>query len=221
MLIDPSLITASSQQNTGASSLSDLGEDYNSFLTLLTAQIQYQDPLEPVDGTEFVAQLAQLTQVEQAVRQNDQLQSLTAQFAGALNVAGADFLGRNAQFESDQIILGPDGAISQFELAANAQSVRADIIDPLGRVVRTIQGLPTTEGTSHTISWDGFDEFGTAQLDGTYRVSISAVDAADNVVDVTQYRDAEVSEVLFNGGLLEFKLVDGELVSAGNVKSVR
>ena len=223
MLIDPTAANAlaQNQSSTASSSLSQLGEDYETFLTLLTAQVQFQDPLEPVDGTEFIAQLAQLTQVEQSVRTNEQLETLTAQLAGSLNVAGADFLGRSALVESDQLILGEDGAISYFELDAAATSVQANIVDPLGRVVRTITGLPTSAGETHTLTWDGFDDFGTDQLDGTYTATIAAVDAANNAVGVTQSRSAEVSEVLFRQGALEFKLSDGELVAGTDIKSVR
>lgn len=222
MLIDPSAVVSAAQQQGGASSsLSQLSEDYQAFLTLLTAQVQYQDPLEPVDGTEFVAQLAQLTQVEQSVRSNDQLETLTAQLTGAINVAGADFLGRNAQVDSNQIVLGANGGEAHYQLAGDAASVKADIIDPLGRVVRTIESLPTAGGERHTLTWDGLDNAGVSQLEGSYTVAITAIDTADTRVGVTQNRSAEVSEVLFSGGLLQFRLADGELVSSAQIQSVR
>ena len=61
MLTSPTLLSnmTAANKNSASDSLSQLGNDYNKFLTLLTAQIQNQDPLEPVDSTQFVAQLDQ------------------------------------------------------------------------------------------------------------------------------------------------------------------
>ena len=95
MLTSPTLLSnmTAANKNTANDSLSQLGNDYNKFLTLLTAQIQNQDPLEPVDSTQFVAQLAQLSQVEQAVQTNTQLETLSSQISGLLNLGGTDLMG--------------------------------------------------------------------------------------------------------------------------------
>ena len=71
-----SSVTAANVTATSETSLSQLGQDYETFLGLLVAQIQNQDPLEPMDATQFVSQIATLTQVEQSVNMNAQLEQL-------------------------------------------------------------------------------------------------------------------------------------------------
>ncbi|WP_295556058.1 flagellar hook assembly protein FlgD [uncultured Hyphomicrobium sp.] len=73
----PSVTSATGTQNTGQSSTSQsTGMNYDSFLKLLTAQMQYQDPTKPMDATQFVAQLASFSNVEQAIKTNSKLDSL-------------------------------------------------------------------------------------------------------------------------------------------------
>jgi len=69
-------VSQTESSSTGASTL-----DYNSFLTLLTAQMKYQDPTKPMDSTEFVAQLASFSNVEQGVKMNTKLDSLITSMA--------------------------------------------------------------------------------------------------------------------------------------------
>lgn len=72
----PPVNTNSGTQGTGSTSTSSTGLNYDSFLMLLTAQMQYQDPTKPMDATQFVAQLASFSNVEQAIKTNSKLDSL-------------------------------------------------------------------------------------------------------------------------------------------------
>jgi flagellar basal-body rod modification protein FlgD len=80
---DPAAATSA----TAASSIPSTGLDYNDFLKLLTAQLQYQDPTQPVDSTQFVSQLATFSQVEQSMTTNTKLDSLLT--SSSLSIAGA------------------------------------------------------------------------------------------------------------------------------------
>lgn len=68
--------STSTQQTSNTSSTTSAGLNYDSFLKLLTAQMQYQDPTKPMDATQFVAQLASFSNVEQAIKTNNKLDSL-------------------------------------------------------------------------------------------------------------------------------------------------
>lgn len=221
MLTNTALLESISADNqrTGNASLSQLGEDYNKFLTLLTAQISNQDPLAPVDSTQFVAQLAQLSQVEQAVRTNTQLETLSNQIAGLMNLGGTDLLGREVSVSSNVMELENGSVNSNYTLDAGAVDVSARITDPLGRVVRTIGGLSTTPGQETSLNWDGNDDFGNAMLDGKYTVEILAVASGGEAVTSQVSRSAVVEQVLFQEGEILFGLSGGEIVSSVTVRS--
>lgn len=211
-------VTSTSQSNSN-SSLSQLGDDYNKFLTLLTAQISNQDPLAPVDSTQFVQQLAQLSQVEQAVQTNSQLETLSNQVAGLMNLGGTDLLGREVAVSSNVLELENGAVNSTYTLAAQATEVSAVISDPLGRVVRTLTGLSGTPGQETALNWDGKDDFGNAQLAGKYTVEMRATDATGAAVAADVSRSAVVKEVLFQEGEILFGLGTGEVVSSVTVRS--
>ena len=221
MLTNTALLESISAGNQGSSnaSLSQLGEDYNKFLTLLTAQISNQDPLAPVDSTQFVAQLAQLSQVEQAVQTNSQLETLTNQIAGLMNLGGTDLLGREVSISSNVLDLENGTVKSTYSVSAGAVDVSARITDPLGRVVRTIEGLSTTPGQETALDWDGKDDFGNPMLSGQYKVEIVALDSAGARVSSEASRSAIVEEVLFKEGEILFGLTGGEVVSSITVRS--
>ncbi len=219
MLTSPALLTSAGNQGTSNASLSQLGEDYNRFLTLLTAQIQNQDPLAPVDSTEFVAQLAQLSQVEQAVQTNQQITTLTNQVAGLLNLGGTDLIGRDVKTTSNMMELVAGQVRNSYATGEGAVEVEARITDPLGRVVRTLRDLPTTPFEEFPLEWDGLDDMGVAQLDGNYTVSIVAVDSQGASVDSEVSRIAEVQEVIFQQGEILFTLSGNETVSSVTILS--
>ena len=205
----------------GSTSLSQLGEDYTRFLTLLTAQIQNQDPLEPMDSTQFVSQLAQLSQVEQAVKSNSNLETLSTQLSGLSAVAGAGMIGRDVTVSSDKVVLENGESDGYYMIPEGAEQVSAEIRDPLDRVVRTLEGLPTTAGELVPLGWDGKDDLGEDMLDGTYSVKLTAVDAEGEPIPAYTYRKSAVEEVLFAEGQLYYGLPGGENVPANAVLSVR
>lgn len=222
MLTTPALLNnVNATSATADNSLSQLGEDYESFLTLLTAQIQNQDPLAPVDSTEFVSQLAQLSQVEQAVQTNDQIELLSNQMAGLLNLNGTDLIGRQVKSTSNVLWLENGSINSSYAVGDGAVSVEARISDPLGRVVRTLNGLSTTPFTEFPLEWDGTDDAGVAQLEGRYTVQLLARDANGDPVDTEVSRTAEVKEVIFQEGEILFTLEGEETVSSVTVLAAR
>ena len=220
MLTTPALLTNVNTAGLGGdNSLSQLGEDYQSFLTLLTAQLSNQDPLSPVDSTEFVAQLAQLSQVEQAVQTNERIELLTSQVAALMNLSGTDLIGQNVKTTSNFLWL-EDGAInSTYAVADGAVEVEAKITDPLGRIVRTIQGLAAEPFEEFPLEWDGLDDAGNPQLDGAYTVELIAKDANGEPVTTEVSRTARVEEVIFQAGEILFSLTGDEIVSSITVLS--
>ncbi len=206
--------TASQGGSGSTSSLSQLGEDYTRFLTLLTAQIQYQDPLEPIDSTQFVSQLAQLSQVEQAVNTNSNLENLGGQLGAILSASGAAMLGRDVTVSSNEIHLKDGAGTAYYNTPEGTESVVAEIRDPDGNLVRSIQGLSTDSTELQEVNWDGLNDSGSPVLDGRYTMSLTALDADGAPVTAFTYRKAMVQEVLFTDGQNYFKLEGDETVPA-------
>ncbi|MCI5097390.1 MAG: flagellar hook assembly protein FlgD [Rhodobacteraceae bacterium] len=215
----PSLI--GNAGGNSASSLSQLSEDYNRFLTLLTAQVQHQDPLAPMDSTQFVSQLAQLSQVEQAVSTNAQLEKLGSQIVGLTAVSGLNMVGRDVTISTNRINQVDGGNESFYRIVGDADEVVAEIRDPLDRLVRTIENMPVEAGKDHAIAWDGRDNDGQPVLDGMYTLTLRATDGDGEAVPAFSYRRGDIQEVLFEGGELYYKISGDEIVASDTVLAVR
>lgn len=203
--------------NSG-SSLSALSEDYERFLTLLTAQIQYQDPLEPMDSTQFVTQLAQLSQVEQAVATNTNLENLGTKIGSLVSVAGADMIGRNVTFESSQFGLESGATDATYTIPEGTSSLTVDILDENGTVIRQLTELSTDHTKIHTLDWDGKDAAGNSLLDGEYFMRVNALDAQLQAISGSStYRKATVEQVLFSNGENYFTLDSGQQIKSDKV----
>lgn len=221
MAITPTTIPATTQATGPESSLSQLSEDYTQFLTLLTAQISNQDPLAPMDSTQFVSQLAQLTQVEQAVQANSNLEGLSAQISTLAMAAGPNMLGRSVTVPSNGVEMIGGTSNTFYELPVAASSVSAEFRDPTGFLVRTMNGLSGEAGVDIPLGWDGRDDTGQPVLEGNYTVSIIAKDDRGEALPAFTYRGADVQEVTFSDGQVSYLLSGDETVLAGSIIAVR
>lgn len=132
--------------------------DFDSFLSLLTAQLRFQDPLQPLDSTQFVAQLASFSTVEQLIGSNDKLDSLIERSeAGAID-SYASWIGREVGRADGR--LRSDGSPVSLGLTPNAQAsvTVAQVMRSDGTVIRELQVPP---GSSE-VQWDGLDAGGNA-----------------------------------------------------------
>lgn len=209
-----SITSAAGTASKADSALSTLGEDYTRFMKLLVAQIQHQDPLEPVDGTDFIAQVATLTQVEQTVQTNKNLESLSSQLA----VSGALFetalIGREITVPSQSFQIDAEGGRFAYQLASNASSVTAIIRNEAGEVVRRIENLSGSGQTMHDVAWDGKNASGVQLPVGRYSVELasSGGDGAYNT-----YMTGRVSSVEYLPNQQLLRLEDGSLVDSGDI----
>lgn len=214
--------TGSTATTASSASLSQLSQDYTRFLTLLTAQIQNQDPLAPMDSTQFVSQLAQLSQVEQAVKTNSNLDLVSAQLGALTSVSGASMIGHDVTVSSAQTYLEGGQTDGFYMLSGEAAEVSVKIVDPLvGKVVREMTGLPTDAGELTALGWDGKDDLGEDVLDGSYVMQLTALDNDGNPVPAYTYRKTTVQEVLYAQGSIFYGLKGDQNVSADAVQAVR
>jgi flagellar basal-body rod modification protein FlgD len=191
-----------------------LSDNYKSFLNLLVAQVSYQDPLNPVEGTDFIAQLATLTGVEQSLKMNDQLAALRAQMGLSAALSESSLIGRSVTVPSEEIELGAGGASFSYELGRPSASVSAIISDASGRPVRELSGLPGVAGERVKLSWDGTDAQGVALPPGRYKLALAATDTGGGY---NTYASFKVVSISFAAGQQYLDLEGGGAVTSDQI----
>jgi len=147
------------------------------FLTLFTAQLKNQNPLDPVKNEAFVAQLAQFSQLEATTNMSNSLSSLVSSLQGDRMMAGAGLVGRSVAAPNIPVkVTNGQPVTSVVELPDGADSVQIQYFDSLGRSVRTVTTAAQQPGQT-TIAWDALDDAGQAVADGTYKVVATATRA--------------------------------------------
>jgi len=162
-----------------------LSQDFDDFLVLLTTQLQNQDPLSPMDSTEFTNQLVQFSQVEQQINMNQKLnQILSLQLAGTSNVA-LGYVGLDVGYIGDLFYQSAEGKLQEFHYALPEKAAGGTTIyirdAETGDVVRTIKG--EIDAGNHTFTWDGMDDNGVAVPVGNYRLTVDALNKAEETIE--------------------------------------
>ena len=159
---------------SGASTRAEasIAETFDNFLTLLTTQLQNQDPLDPLDSSEFTGQLVQFTNVEQNIATNRNLENMLAVSWAHLTAAAASHLGRTIEADGDTTQLVAGKAHWTYEIEGPASAVVLTVTDPAGRLVRTAEG-DAALGRRDFV-WDGKDNAGGDLPAGPYRLTVTA-----------------------------------------------
>ena len=130
-----------------------LTADFDIFLSLLTTQLQYQDPLDPMDSSEYTQQLVSYSQVEQAIQQTQKLDAILAAMS-AQDLAGASSLiGREVGIYAADQVAGADGASWVYEVPDGAALTQLRVTDALGQEVYAAAG--ESAAGRHDLSWSG------------------------------------------------------------------
>lgn len=196
---------AVARMNSGSSMLAG---NFETFLSLLTAQLKNQDPLSPVDSNQFTAQLTQMAGVEQQLLTNDLLTALLdANNAGGLSSA-AQYIGRDATAAWSAVRLDEGQAEWSYELATTAQAATLEVLDSQGRVVWSGPAPDLSSGV-HDFQWDGKSSTGQQLPDGgVYTLKVTARGSGDSGVD---------SQVLIRGQVSAVEIYDGQpYLTVGN-----
>lgn len=176
--------TAATKASSAASST--MGKE--EFLTLLIEQLKNQDPLNPMEGTDFTAQLAQFSSLEQLFNVNENIAALHEYSATMNRLTALDMIGKQVEYAgSGDVTLGDEGgATIKYSLADNANQVTVYINDAAGMPVAHID-VGSQDGGIREITWDGVDSEGQRLPAGMYTFEVSAVDEQANSVAVDSY----------------------------------
>lgn len=197
--------TATGKINTGSKMMAS---NFETFLSLLTAQLKNQDPLSPVDSNEFTAQLTQMAGVEQQLLTNTLLNSLLQAQQGDGLTGAAQYIGKEATAVWSSTRIENGEANWSYELGGNAATATIQVLDAAGKVVWTGDAPAKTNGM-HDFKWDG-KTTGGGQVDdgGVYTMKVIAKDGAGKAVD---------SQVIIRGRVTGVEMYDGKpFVTIGN-----
>lgn len=176
----------SSAQSTAASqtatSQQQLAANMNTFLELLTAQLQNQDPLNPMDTSQFTNQLVLFAQVQQQIDINQNLETMMGSQNSAALASSANYIGTGVTAVSSSLPLQNSSATFYYTTPSDVTSVSAVITDSAGNIVDTLTGS-TTAGT-HSLTWNGANVSGGTEPDGTYTVTVTATGSSGSTTQL-------------------------------------
>ena len=213
-----STLNASADTNTGSSS-SSTGQEVNreTFLTLLTTQLQYQDPLNPLEGVEFTQQLAQFSSLEQLMAVNEGITNLGLSFQTQNNFEAIGLVGNEIKALGSMLSVDEGTANSGiYALEEPASAVQVYIYDSDGSLVRTLDLGPQASG-EHQIEWDGRDNDGNLVDDGNYQFMVAATGADGELISAMTAITGKVSGVTFDSSGNALLVVNGQTVSLDSI----
>jgi flagellar basal-body rod modification protein FlgD len=189
---------AASSASSAASAQNQLSSNFDTFLTLLTTQLQNQDPLSPMDSNQFTQQLVQFSQVEQQIDSNKNLESLISLTKTQSATNAVSYLGKTITITDGTAAL-EDGSSAKwaYSLPGDAKTTKLMVTDSSGHAVYTATG-ETTSGM-HAFTWDGTTSAGNAAPAGTYKLTVAATAADGTTLTSDIASQGIVSEVDLSG----------------------
>jgi flagellar basal-body rod modification protein FlgD len=197
--LDSNAAVANGQSGKAKSSLA---ADFDAFLLLLTTQLKNQDPLSPMEPTEFTSQLVAFAGVEQQINANENLEKLVGIQNATLAASIIGFVGTNVEAEGNQFPLQDHVGKFSYTLDKQAKNVVITISDEDGNLVFSKAG--ERAAGRHEFTWDGKDADGIVQPDGAYKVTVTPVGDNQEVVTATTTIYARITGVdMANGTNLD------------------
>jgi flagellar basal-body rod modification protein FlgD len=178
-----SLTQSSTSQSAAQAAGQQLAGNFDTFLKLLTTQLQYQDPTSPMDSNQFTQQLVQFASVEQQVNANSNLEKLVNLSLASSTSSAAGYIGRQVTAGGDSAQLKNGQAHWNYTLGAKSTDTAITVTNSAGDVIYETKGATTAGG--HTFNWDGRTSDGKTAPDGTYNIALKAIDNGGNKITTT------------------------------------
>ncbi len=208
--------TSNTTQTSGTPEKRALTSDFETFLNMLTAQARNQDPLEPLDGAEYAAQLAQFSMVEQQVKTNDTLANLMTQMGNSDIAELSSWVGKDvraiapAHYSGDPITVTP-------EFAATADRAELVVRDSTGTIVeRKAIGLSEKQ-----VTWAGLDSSDNKRPTGLYSFSVESYKEDSLLQDQSAATYNSIVEAQIQNGQITLVLEGGQVILPSVVTGVR
>jgi flagellar basal-body rod modification protein FlgD len=211
-----SALTASTGSTSG--SLSSLSGNEQTFLQLLTTQLQNQDPLAPTDTNTFTQQLVEYSQVEQQINTNSKLDTMTGLMVSNKVQDALSTVGAYVQYSGSALAYNGGTVEVDYNLPTAAATNTIQIQDANGNTVYTAQGAVAAGNGS--VQWNGIENNGTQAPDGTYNVVINAVDSTGAAVAATSSVWGQVTGVQATSTDILLSLQGGNTIPFNSISNV-
>ncbi|BAL23630.1 flagellar hook assembly protein FlgD [Azoarcus sp. KH32C] len=188
------------------------------FLTLLTAQLKNQDPMNPMDNAQVTSQLAQISTVDGIERLNTMLGQLMDGQQSSEAMQAASLVGRGVLIPGKGLTLGDSGALGGFSLDVPADKVTLHIKDSSGLEVSKVD-LGSFDAGTHDFQWDGTTLDGSRAANGKYTVSIEA-STADQAVTAEALQFGAVTSILRGAKSTDLQVGDLGIFKMSDVKQI-
>lgn len=217
MTIGVNTVMAGAANTSAAASKNMLGKE--DFLTMLVTQLKHQDPLNPMEGTEFTAQLAQFSSLEQLQDTNAQLETLQLYQASLNNSQAAGFIGKNITAMGDKINL-ENGTAPEIKFATDgdAAQVSVNIYNKNDELVKNIEAGSLNSG-EHTVAWDMTDNNGNLLSDGIYSFEVMASGLNGEFINSTTFMSGKVTGIEFKNNVA-YLVTDEQIMPMSSVLSI-
>ncbi|KQR62157.1 flagellar hook assembly protein FlgD [Acidovorax sp. Leaf160] len=217
MILNPVGSTATTANTSGksTSAATDPNAVQDRFLKLLVAQLNNQDPMNPLDNAQMTSQMAQINTVTGIQTLNLTMQTMAEQFSTMQTLQGTQMIGRSVLAEGDKLSTSDGVSKGQFELAGTATDTRVEIVTPGGVVVGTVEMGAQDKGR-HDFSWDSSKYAGNTS-DLKFRVVATTKDGA---VESTPLVTSRVTGTGSANGALTLTLDSGATVNYGQIRAV-
>ncbi|MGB8844028.1 MAG: flagellar hook capping FlgD N-terminal domain-containing protein [Aliidongia sp.] len=179
--------------------------EFNTFLTLLTTQLQNQDPTSPLDTNQFTSQLVQFSQLEQQLDTNANLQTLISGQTTSTVGTAIGYIGHTVEASGGNFVLdGTDSDDLSYNLSSAAASTTINILNSNGQTVAQIPG--TSTAGANEVSYDGTSPGQPSLPPGQYSFTVTSVDASGNVVPSTVFTSGVVTGVDNSNGTVNLSI---------------
>lgn len=218
MLIGNSTASSTTSGTASGDAKDKLDDDLNRFLNLLVTQLKNQDPLDPMDSTEFTSQLVQFASVEQQIYQNSNLEKLVGYQETNQISSMVDFIDKQVEVSGTKFPLEDSHAEFTYTMPSGAKSASIIIRDAGGLTVYE-QAAELGVG-QHTFEWDGRNRNGGTALDGAYSVLVTGLNHQGEILKVSQTVFGRITGIGIDNGETTLFMGDVE-VPQTNVLSVK
>ncbi|EEE47696.2 flagellar hook assembly protein FlgD [Roseibium alexandrii] len=207
---------SSSQSSTQASE-AGLSANYELFLSMLTTQIQNQDPLDPLDSAEYTNQLVQYSNVEQSIQTNKNLEEMISLLSSNQSSAYVNYIGTEVTAAGGTAMFDNGQASWKYDVLEDATGT-VEILNDAGQTVYS--GEIQLKAGGGTYTWDGTTDLGGTASKGAYTIQLDVKDSAGTAEPASIEVSGVVDEVNF-GGAVPFLRIGEISVPVSAVKSVR
>jgi len=214
-----STTTAAASAAASVAPAAQTDEAQSRFMKLLVAQMQNQDPLNPMDNAQMTSQIAQLQTVSGINQLNTTVQSLLSNYQSVQQLQSTSMLGRQVLVPGDALTVVNQKASVYFDLPQASDSTQVLVKDDSGKVLRTMN-VGTQSAGIQTVQWDGKNDAGTQLADGSYKFEVQA-QRNGVALDATKLSSGQVQSVSMGSSGARLNIPSLGSFAMADVKEVR